>query len=329
VQPGKRATMKSTIGKTERKKEEDILYAVPAKPLDFSFRNVKGLEMLVKTENRAGTRRPVKDIEREEKEKLETNLKMEKQTLSSIDDEEMMIEKKVKGKDNNDRAVDNTEIVEMRINDNKAEGNTKVKGNSTSANFSEDLRPQGPKKKVKFQSYTNAVILHNNEISSLARIDTVLNQVLLNPTFLDNTYKRKIDLIQWLDLSHNYLQEVHIDITSLKYLKILYLHANFINDIEGIMNLKKCNCLINLTLHGNSIEHIKGYRNFIIELVPKLEKLDFTLVSEKELDIIHHKGSRYGETRNKQGMIKEYPKLDDRFKRKPKDDKNDNVNNFD
>jgi len=88
--------------------------------------------------------------------------------------------------------------------------------------------------------------------------------------------------------------------------------------------------LINLTLHGNSIEHIKGYRNFIIELVPKLEKLDFTLVSEKELDIIHFKGSRYGELRDKLGNIVSYPKLDDRFKRRPKDEKNDdNKNNFD
>jgi len=309
----------------KREEEKEITFPVAAKPLDFSFRNISSLEMLIKTEARSGTRRPVKDIEKEEKEKLDTNLKLEKQTLSSVDDEDMM-EKKPK-KEVVEKVGD-SDMLELRINDNKADNVGKARG-TTSINFGEDAKINASKKKVKFMSYTNAIILHNNEIPTLAMIDNVLNQVLLNPTFLENTYKRKIDLIQWLDLSHNHLHEIHPDITTLKYLKIFYLHANYINEIESVVNLKNCGCLMNLTLHGNSIEHIKGYRNFIIELIPKLEKLDFTLVSEKELDIIHHKGSRYGEIRNKAGIITQYPKLDDRFKKKRKDEKTDENKNFD
>lgn len=306
------------------KEQNDILYAVPSKPLDFSFRNIKHLDMLIKTEARAGNRRPVKEIEREEKERLDNTLKLEKNTVSSFDEEDTM-EKKPKKKElekNNDAS----DVVEMRIND-KVIDNTKGKIQGNSIN---DEKSLASKKKVKFTNYTNAVIMHNNEIISLAKIDLVLNEVLLIPKFLDNSYKKKLDLIQWLDLSHNYLQDIHVDISTLRFLKILYLHANFINEIENVNNLRNCRCLINLTLHGNSIEHIKGYRNFIIELVPKLEKLDFTLVSEKELDIIHFKGSRYGELRDKLGSIIAYPKLDDRFKRRPKDEKSeDNKNNFD
>ena len=308
------------------KQETDILYAVPSKPLDFSFRTIKQLEMLIKTEARSGNRRPVKEIEREEKERLDNTLKMEKNTVSSFDEEEMM-EKKPKKKELEKN--DASDFVEMRIND-KAVDNVKGKAQGNNMN-SNDEKLLVSKKKVKFNTYTNAVILHNNSLTSLANIDTVLNEVILMPKFLDiNSNKKKLDLIQWLDLSHNHLQEIHADISKLRFLKILYLHANFICEIENASNLRNCQCLINLTLHGNSIEHIKGYRNYIIELVPRLEKLDFTLVSEKELDIIHFKGSRYGEIRDKAGNIIAYPKLDDRFKRRPKDEKSeDNKNNYD
>lgn len=324
VNPKKRSTLKTSIGKSD-KQANDILYAVPSKPLDFSFRNIKILETLIKTEARAGDRRPVKEIEKEEKERQDNNLKMEKHTVSSFDEEEL--EKKPKKKEiekNNDAS----EVVEMRIND-KGIDNSKAKIQGNSMIGGNDEKALASKKKVKFSTYTNAVLLHNNEITTLSRIDAVLNEILLYPKFLENSYKKKLDLIQWLDLSHNHLQDIHVDISSLRFLKILYLHANFINELENIRNLKNCACLINLTLHGNSIEHIKGYRNFVIELVPRLEKLDFTLVSEKELDIIHFKGSRYGEVRDKTGNIIAYPKLDERFKRKPKDEKNDENKNLD
>jgi Leucine-rich repeat (LRR) protein len=175
-----------------------------------------------------------------------------------------------------------------------------------------------PKKKIKYVNYTNSLILHSNEIYSLQGVHNVLVNVLPDLEFSVMKNRTKMDLIQWLDLSFNKLEDIHPDILNLPFLKILYLHANYIKEIECMSPLSKCNTLINLTLHGNPIEHIKGYRLFIIEMVPCLEKLDFTLVSEKELDIIHFKGARFGEKRNKQGQVTEYPKLDDEILKRMK-----------
>ena len=44
-------------------------------------------------------------------------------------------------------------------------------------------------------------------------------------------------------------------------------------------------------------------------MCPLLEKLDSAVISEKELDIIKFRGSRYGEVRNKAGKVIRYPKL--------------------
>ena len=67
--------------------------------------------------------------------------------------------------------------------------------------------------------------------------------------------------------------------------------------------------LKNIRRLGNPIDHIKGYRNFIIEMCPLLEKLDGAVISEKELDIIKFHGSRYGEVRDKKGNVRRYTKL--------------------
>ena len=135
----------------------------------------------------------------------------------------------------------------------------------------------------------------------------IIQTLICNAKELDYN---KLDLLQWIDLSHNKLESIHHDILKIPFLKILYLHANFIKSLEEIQILSGCKALINLTLHGNPIEHIKGYRLLVIEMMMTLEKLDFTLVSEKELDIIHFKGARFGEKRSKTGQVTIFPQLD-------------------
>jgi hypothetical protein len=301
----------------EEKKEKEIIYPVASKPLDFSFRNIKYLDALILTEARGGERRSIEEIEKEEKVKSEKVQKVV-DTENSLEDEEFM-EKKQKSKAVKEEV---SEVVEMRIHDKSSE---EKKGKSQFVNKKDvqEEKSTSLKKKVLYVNYTNSVILHDNEIENLANIDVVFSQILIEPSFLSNTGRNKLELIQWLDLSHNHLKEIHIDIQKLVFLKILYLHANYISEIDAVKALAGCNCLINLTLHGNSIEHIKGYRHFIIEMIPKLEKLDFTLVSEKELDVIYFKGCRYGEVRDKlTGKVLVYPKLDDRFVKRLKEDKN-------
>ena len=304
--------------KKEIKTDSDIIYPVPSKPLEFTFKHLKNLESLILTEARSGERRSIEEIEKDEKKNQEKQNKVERNTENSVEDEEI-IEKKIKKK-----VEEVSDIVEMRIFDKSSEV-VKGKSSNTKKNKALEQKTESQKKKVIYVSYTNAIILHDNEIHDLSNIDVIFNKILIEPSFLVNSGRERIELIQWLDLSHNHIRDIHKDIQKLVFLKILYLHANYITEIDHVKTLVGCNCLINVTLHGNSIEHIKGYRHFIIEMLPKLEKLDFTLVSEKELDVIHFKGSRNGEIRDKiTGKVLVYPKLDDRFIRKLKEDKSNN-----
>jgi hypothetical protein len=270
--------------------KHDILYANPAKPLDFSCQGVRVLEDLGKMEPRSGLRRPISEIEKEEAEKIDNMQRNEKLYSNSYDeDTSEKYEKKTKN--------ETSDIVTV---ERAKEYKTKLDVEETAT---------APKLKVKYKTYNNSVILHSNKIKSLAHVDKVFELILPEVDFLINKSHTKIDLIQWIDISHNLLVDIHPDILNLPFLKILYCHANCIEEIASVTVLSQCKSLINLTLHGNPIEHIKGYRSFIIELVPFLEKLDYSLVSDKELDIIFHKGSRYGEKRKK-GVIVSYPKID-------------------
>lgn len=65
-------------------------------------------------------------------------------------------------------------------------------------------------------------------------------------------------------------------------LKILYLHANSIEKLSEIDKLAALPELINVTLHGNPIENIRGYRQHIIFMLPHLKTLDFTAITNQD-----------------------------------------------
>lgn len=292
----------STNGQTKakskkNKNDNEFIYSKADIPLDFSFKKLKSLDQLRKMEPRKGVRRPIEELDREEIEKSSQSIKQEK-NQSGINIDEDLSERNDKSSLFNRDNLSHIKHYSNSINlHDEEEENTKSKVTI---------------KKVKYVTYTNSIILHSNKLSSIENIHTVLNDVLPNIQFTLVKNVSKIDLIQWIDISHNYIDCIHKDILNLPFLKILYCHGNLIKDIANVTILKGCKSLMNLTLHGNPIAQIKGYRQYIIEIIPSLEKLDFTLVSEKELDIVHHKSSRYGEKRDKvTGEIIEYPKLDE------------------
>ncbi len=318
-------SMTSNRPRNNRTKEDktEILYAMPSKPLDFSFKEVKSMNDLLKIEPRSGIRRPISELEKEKKEKNENvNNHRNDKNSGGYDIGDELTEKLDKKPPKKEiyKEKDN-DVIEGRIHAEKVAENNKGKL------VKREDKLEATKKKVKYLTYNNSIILHSNKIRSLANMDTVFNSILPDVEFLVAKNRSKVDLIQWIDLSHNQLGSIHSDILKLPFLKILYCHANFIEEIASVAVLGECKSLLNLTLHGNPIEHVKGYRHYIIELVPSLEKLDYTLVSDKELDIIVHKGSRYGEKRDKKtGKVLQYPKIDDevlkRMKR-PKDEESD------
>jgi len=283
----------------------EIYYATPAKPLDFSFKELQSFDGLIKTEPRSGIRKSIIETLKQQEEQLAGNSDTKKEKEGEID-------LQVEIRHTNDRR-NKREPSKLELNDViEAKINTDLKMDNKGGKMlkPDEEKKEGPKKKIKYVTYSNTVILHSNQIKSFERCHEVLNDILPDIDFFAIPNRNKLDLIQWIDISHNKIEEIHPDLLNLKFLKILYCHANYIKEIEKVTILKNSKSLLNLSLHGNPIEQIKGYRQFIIEIVPSLEKLDFTLVSEKELDIIYHRGSRWGEKRNKQGEVMEYPKLD-------------------
>lgn len=305
---------------------QEILYTKPNKPLDFSFRDLVHMKGLITAVPRQGIRKQVntnneninnntnnKNIFQQEGDE---NLKDFSYPSAAKKKKQEVKEEIVEGKIFGDRSNDN----------NKAKKRNELMSlKSPNVSSYEKITIQ---KVIKYLPYTNAIILHSNSINSLEDIHIALNEVLPEVEFLNkqnNNYGEnnnflppisrsleytQLDLLQWIDLSHNKIESIHKDILKIPFLKILYLHANYIKSLEEITNLSQCKALINLTLHGNPIEHIKGYRLLVIEMIGTLEKLNFTLVSEKELDIIHYKGARFGEKRSSTGEIISYPQLD-------------------
>ena len=219
------------------------------------------------------------------------------------EEEEQLKLKKAKNESN--------EIFEGKLRDdvNEAKGK-KFNESAIKINKKEESKKNQEKKiKIKFKKYCNAFNVSNNKLTTIEGIHTVLEALLPDLTFTSKL--TKVQLIQWIDISRNKLTGIHRDICELPYLKILYVHGNNIQEIGKVTALSQCKSLTSLTLYGNPMDHIKGYRNFIIEMCPLLEKLDGAVISEKELDIIKFHGSRYGEVRDKKGNVKKYPKLPD------------------
>ena len=70
-------------------------------------------------------------------------------------------------------------------------------------------------------------------------------------------------------------------------LKILYLHANSIEKLSEIDKLGALPELFSITLHGNPIENIPGYKQYIISTLPRLKTLDtITITNQNRADAL-------------------------------------------
>ena len=272
--------MKRNNNDSQADKRENLCYIEADKPLVYNFFDIKTLQELIDKEPTSGKRKENKKKEDVE----EKNENINETDKKKVEEEEQVKAKKVKNESN--------EIYEGKLRD----------------DISEDAKQsQEKKRKIKFKKYCNAFNVSNNKLITIEGIHRVLDSLLPELTFPSKL--SKVQLIQWIDISRNKLTNIHKDICELPYLKILYVHGNNIQEIEKVTALGNCKSLTALTLYGNPMDHIKGYRNFIIEMCPLLEKLDGAVISEKELDIIKFHGSRYGEVRDKKGNVRRYPKL--------------------
>ena len=86
--------------------------------------------------------------------------------------------------------------------------------------------------------------------------DTLSQYVLYEP-----------DRLQWLNLSYNYLVKIDPEILKFTQLKSLQLHGNYVKELEEVRKLNQIGTLQALTLNGNPIEEIKGYRLYVLGMM--------------------------------------------------------------
>lgn len=112
-----------------------------------------------------------------------------------------------------------------------------------------------------------------NKIRELKNFEPIISFVMPNHKEL-----------QWLDLSHNYLQKLDYDFADFKQLRTLYLHCNFLYDLNDFAQLSKHENLKTFMIHGNPLTEIPNFRSYLISMLPNLKKIDSVLVSKKEVD---------------------------------------------
>lgn len=72
----------------------------------------------------------------------------------------------------------------------------------------------------------------------------------------------------WIDLSNNYLTTIDEDLAKeFPLLKTLYLHGNYMMDMQVILKFRELEHLQTLTLYGNPVEHLKNYRLIVLSVL--------------------------------------------------------------
>lgn len=117
----------------------------------------------------------------------------------------------------------------------------------------------------------NVVKLNNNDLQDIDGITEILKNPLLDYLSLS-----------WIDLSFNQIKEIPVDLAGLKGLKILYLHGNCITKLENVGRLGTLQHLMKLTLHGNPIEAIPNYRQYVICNLTSLKMFDFSDITNND-----------------------------------------------
>ncbi|XP_044879232.1 leucine-rich repeat-containing protein 51 isoform X2 [Mauremys mutica] len=118
---------------------------------------------------------------------------------------------------------------------------------------------------------TQAVRLNNNTINELTDFASTMEQLLEYPAELS-----------WVDLSFNDLPTIDPVLTMYPNLRALNLHGNSIQSLSEVDKLAGLPRLRTLTLHGNPIEEEKGYRSYVLSVLPQLKSFDFSGVTKQD-----------------------------------------------
>lgn len=235
-------------------------------PLDFSNLEIKDLSTITKEEPREGIRKPI-------------NQKPLKTLKSSQNSENIKMEKRktIKSPIKNTKSYKDPEFKKQTLKI-KPISNLKnlINTYNTTLTNTKDLKNtnENTNRKKRIKLITTSLLIGYNYIRNIKKMDTILEKVMYNP----------INNLRWLDLQHNYLINLDSCISNFVNLKCLYLHCNFIYDLNEFKKLENLKSLRILTVHNNPLVKIPNFRLYFISIFKNLKKLDTVLVTNKERD---------------------------------------------
>ncbi|CAH8497686.1 unnamed protein product [Schistosoma intercalatum] len=127
------------------------------------------------------------------------------------------------------------------------------------------------KKDINEKWVTRTLKINNNQIEDISTLPVVVHELFGDTSNLT-----------WLDISCNNIPSIPNSFSSLKHLKIIYMHGNKIATLQEVIKLRQLPKLTKLTLHGNPIEKEKGYFHTVLSILPNLVTLDFTGISQAD-----------------------------------------------
>ncbi|OCT93471.1 hypothetical protein XELAEV_18016540mg [Xenopus laevis] len=118
---------------------------------------------------------------------------------------------------------------------------------------------------------SQALRLNNNTLTDLKGFGETVEKLLGDPTQLS-----------WIDLSFNDLSTIDSVLTKYPKLSVLNLHSNSIKQLSQVDKMAALPNLKSLTLHGNPVEGERGYRCYVLSVLPQLKTLDFSAVTKQD-----------------------------------------------
>lgn len=283
-------------------------------PLDFSYKSLVELSEILREIPRKGKRRPpvIEDNKKDDKKRKDglddgsggrdggstENREgdgdiIEKHEGEKLEGEEQQQEKP-KEKEDKNKPIEINLIPETHINNLINQHHVSlaaVTKNITGKVIDENKVLQT--KQAKINLVTTGLLISYNEIRDLLNLKKIVDTVMYNP-----------DKLSWIDVSHNYLQNITKEFQHFPNLTTLNYHCNFVNELSELENLEPCENLHNLTIHGNPLDTIPGFRLYIVGILPQLKKLDTVLITKKEKDNAKVWRDAFGH-----GRTRKYPKV--------------------
>lgn len=228
-------------------------HMVAGPPLDYSFKELKGvLEMETEEPRSGGKRRP----------------QVEKDAAAAGQLEDGAVDGDAKG------ATNPGDTTKSAAAAGPANSNTLLGASTKGGVGAAVVRPNAaPIVKRRIRKVTCAVKLNNNMIDSITDLPQALEFVMDDP----------MRNLHWIDLSFNQLKTIQAELLEFKQLKALYLHGNHIKSLPSVERLRKLPKLISLTCNGNPIECFKFYRHYVVGALPDLRTLDHSTITDDEV----------------------------------------------